>query len=97
MLAKTRYYKYLILRYNYYLLDRRALSTIEETAEEVDIVITQRKAMVNYATMCLDLYYKMIDRKTGQLIHRTVRFGHFMVTKEGKRHICISEKALFIV
>ena len=74
MLAKTKYYRYLILK------KPDNISNLDP--ETVDIVITQNKIeessfMVSY------LYYRLIDKETGLLIKK-VNFGHYMKTEYGE-------------
>lgn len=74
MLAKTKYYRYLILK------KPDNISNLDP--ETVDIVITQNKIeessfMVSY------LYYRLIDKETGLLIKK-VNFSHYMKTEYGE-------------
>lgn len=74
MLAKTKYYRYLILK------NPDNISNLDP--ETIDIVITQSRSEERYFTVSF-LYYRLIDKETGLLIKK-VNFGHYMKTEEGE-------------
>lgn len=67
MLAKTKYYKYLISK------KPENISYLDSGT--VDIVITQNKIKESTFTLYF-LYYRLIDKETGLLIKK-VHFGHY--------------------
>lgn len=78
MLAKTKYYRYLILK------KPENISCLDP--ETVDIVITQNRFEKRTFTVYYSLYYRLIDKETGLLIKK-VMFGHCKRTRYGGEYI----------
>lgn len=74
MLAKTKYYKCLILK--------KPENINHLDPETVDIVITQNKFKESTFTIYF-LYYRLINKETGLLIKK-VNFGHYRRTEYGE-------------
>ena len=74
MLAKTKYYRYLILK------KPKNISCLDP--ETINIVITQNKFEESTFTVYF-LYYRLIDKETGLLI-KIVNFGHYKRTEYGE-------------